>query len=514
MRKMKGVIAIFILAFMGFGLSTQVVDAQVQPPQACSCWCAKSGGAIQVGASSTGTDYISECQQSCSDAGARYLDCTVGNLEPNRARCWTDFECTNSPVTMSNGQERPGIFGSQPDDCVPGKSYCFAPLETYNLMVPLEFASTKGGTTTIGDLSGYISALYFILIPMSAILAVVMIMIGGLQWMAARGNSGGITQAKERMGKAVLGLALVLGAVSIAELIDPRLTNLEALRVPRIKTVTFLDPNTTCEVLRETHKFEISEKVSGANECGDEGTVEKIPEDTLVTGFNEGDTCKWSKCNDTGAFCVSDPEGNAMCQTCSDSYNTALDAAVGGSNPGAIAPSAASCALLQEMGQQQLIANKKMKEGEEFVCLYKNVGYNQCVQVVTAGRDFLDCEELKRQSPDGCSAYNTLVAKRAVLGGYTGSSLLNSVVGIYLPPASTQYDYGPIQHICSADPCGFQTTDNKCAFFEGYELSVGGAAPSGVSDAIGIGLSIINYVTGEPIRINTGIGAGCYNVAE
>jgi len=87
------------------------------------------------------------------------------------------------------------------------------------------------------------------LIPAGSLLAIVMIMIGGLQYMLARGDSGKLSNAKTRIQNAAVGMVLLLCAVTIAQFIDPSFTELGRLQPPKVRTVTFIDPNSSCETL-------------------------------------------------------------------------------------------------------------------------------------------------------------------------------------------------------------------------------------------------------------------------
>lgn len=77
------------------------------------------------------------------------------------------------------------------------------------------------------DLTQYVKKVYKFAVGLIAIIAVVMIMVGGLQWTFAAGNPGKIDNAKTTITSAVAGLVLVLSSYLILDFINPNLTDLK-----------------------------------------------------------------------------------------------------------------------------------------------------------------------------------------------------------------------------------------------------------------------------------------------
>ena len=94
----------------------------------------------------------------------------------------------------------------------------------YELLEPL-----PGGPEKIapGGFSAYLSALFKYAIAVAAVLAVVMIVIGGLQYIGAAGNTSVIEDAKDRIYWAIVGLFLALGSWLILYNINPELKELK-----------------------------------------------------------------------------------------------------------------------------------------------------------------------------------------------------------------------------------------------------------------------------------------------
>jgi len=77
------------------------------------------------------------------------------------------------------------------------------------------------------SLPDFVKKFYTFSIGVIAIIAVLMIMIGGLQWIFAAGSATKISNAKSRIFAALAGLILALFSYVILNTLNPRLTNLE-----------------------------------------------------------------------------------------------------------------------------------------------------------------------------------------------------------------------------------------------------------------------------------------------
>jgi len=79
----------------------------------------------------------------------------------------------------------------------------------------------------IGD---YIAAVYRFAVPAGAILATIIIMIGGVIWLTS-GGADRLSTAKEWIGNATIGLVLLVGSYVVLNLINPDLVRFADLRV-------------------------------------------------------------------------------------------------------------------------------------------------------------------------------------------------------------------------------------------------------------------------------------------
>ena len=91
--------------------------------------------------------------------------------------------------------------------------------------IPLETLPSIGRTPPSTNLSGYLQWLFTFGISFAGIAAVAMIVVGGVQYITAYGNSSVVQSAKNRITQALLGLLLAICAWLILYTINPDLIN-------------------------------------------------------------------------------------------------------------------------------------------------------------------------------------------------------------------------------------------------------------------------------------------------
>ena len=87
---------------------------------------------------------------------------------------------------------------------------------------------------SIKDFRNYISSFYLFSLGASILIAVMMMIIGGVIWLTSAGNPGRISRAKEYIINAIIGVVLLLGAYTIVQAINPKLVSLEDPNLPPI----------------------------------------------------------------------------------------------------------------------------------------------------------------------------------------------------------------------------------------------------------------------------------------
>lgn len=120
----------------------------------------------------------------------------------------------------------------------------------------------------------YVKALYKWLLGASALLAVLMFMIAGLQWMMARGDASKISQAKDRMKNTTLGLAMLLGAYTIGFLIDPEIVQFSSLEIDRIEVDLYVETSGEEGVIGGADASSCIEAATNARNLGQCGLAE------------------------------------------------------------------------------------------------------------------------------------------------------------------------------------------------------------------------------------------------
>lgn len=89
------------------------------------------------------------------------------------------------------------------------------------------------GYLQINFIPEYINGVYRFALGAGALIAVVMLMVGGIQYMIGS-SVGSVETAKKRITNAVTGLVIMLGAYTMLALVNPALTVFEPLRVQHI----------------------------------------------------------------------------------------------------------------------------------------------------------------------------------------------------------------------------------------------------------------------------------------
>ena len=83
--------------------------------------------------------------------------------------------------------------------------------------------------------ANYVIAIYNWSIRAIVLLAIVMIMIAGSRWMFAGGNAALITQAKNQIISALIGLVIAIGSYTLLNFINPSLVRLGSLEIDPIQ---------------------------------------------------------------------------------------------------------------------------------------------------------------------------------------------------------------------------------------------------------------------------------------
>ncbi|EKD33341.1 MAG: hypothetical protein ACD_76C00044G0008 [uncultured bacterium] len=348
----------------------------------CTCWCTKDDGAYWKGkvadraicTTECGSDDVLSCSQNPSDSPLR------------NSRCWTEEQCA--------GSKGGGVIQAV-SECKQGMGYCYSD-DKIPLSVGIpDFAGGAIGADgkekplifEVEDIGQYIRILYLYLTYAAGIFAIVMIMIGGVQWIIGSGV-GDIKQAQHRISQAVIGLVLVFGAYLLLYTVSPSLVDLQTLRIPKIKQMEFV--NQSCEQFiadEYTVERDGSEVTSGA--CGDEdGEVTAEPtgkEGTVVLPV----PCSFITCKTPGAACVAF-EQERICSSCSEIRKISVN----GFQPSMCA--AIDAALKTQNTQDSCL----------YDALHANVDLLDACMLVKP-----NCESIINQEGDRCKGYEQMLVQ-------------------------------------------------------------------------------------------------------
>lgn len=237
------------------------------------------------------------------------------------------------------------------EKCTPGADTCKSGqclqtgFETYQCILFAPQVEIPGVTyvqpqRTTEAMGKYISGLYSYFIGITAIIATVVLMIGGFQWVTAGGNTGKIGEAQSWIIGAISGLVLAFGSYFILNLISPNLVNFKIKNIPIIGLIK--EDVTSCcapdgSMVNTVTTINIKTKNSTIS-C----PKEAISCDTYCTGKANG-----TKCN-TNGYCFNDrcligngeigePCGAGMVGVCAETCLTTVILSIGGnwifSNP-------------------------------------------------------------------------------------------------------------------------------------------------------------------------------------
>ena len=100
---------------------------------------------------------------------------------------------------------------------------------------------TEGDATYlyIPWLGQYIAALYKYSLGIAVVVATVMIVIGGFQYLTGGGDAGRVKAGKDRITNAVVGLLLLFGSYIMLTTIDPDLVEFKTLKLTQLKRVPY-----------------------------------------------------------------------------------------------------------------------------------------------------------------------------------------------------------------------------------------------------------------------------------
>jgi hypothetical protein len=140
---------------------------------------------------------------------------------------------------------------------------------------PLEQGVSNAGVGVVSDVSQYIGRIYYFAIGIVGLVAAVMMIIGGFQYLTSAGDTAKIGAAKKRITDAIIGLVLMLGSYALLNTINPALLAFRPLSAliaeNEIKTQLNFIP--FCEDLRDPNDPKLPQPVEALADSADCGTL-------------------------------------------------------------------------------------------------------------------------------------------------------------------------------------------------------------------------------------------------
>lgn len=390
----------------------------VQAETTCTCFCRTEGGAVQASETKV---ILDKCESLCDKSDSDFLSCakTAREFPGNNALCFSAADCAKVKGTLAT---------PQPPECPSDMKYCFPSSQKVNVKLNVKI----GAMETVGDLGEYVSTAYSWMLGAAAVIAVIFIMIGGLEWVLSAGGASSVTKAKDHIKNGIIGLLLLISVSLILQTVNPELLKMQVPKPSLLRQIVLADGS--CEKLI-SEGYTIETEQSAKKECG---TTAVIKKDSTGNAVADGLTCQYTKCADLSKACIG-VATNSQCVSC---YN------VSAGNPSSPAkPSPAVCSMLGVPVYADEITNgKKYLKFASFCSFVKGglagVSGLQTSSDITVTQDScmesrVDCSNIV-----DCESYDDNVIVYVFDKGQLVSEKL-SVAN------KTQFGL-----LCSSDPCG------------------------------------------------------------
>lgn len=144
--------------------------------------------------------------------------------------CWKEEACNKIRAQNANVDFKD--VGQLPSGWVPDQTEC--PGQEWGKCLPGGMSETQisfGGQRRFLHLGDFIQKMYRYAIGVAGILAAVMIIVAGFQWVTSGGNSEAISSAKKRIGGALVGVLIAYLSYAILNTLNPALVS---LRLPQV----------------------------------------------------------------------------------------------------------------------------------------------------------------------------------------------------------------------------------------------------------------------------------------
>ncbi|MFC1787754.1 pilin [Patescibacteria group bacterium] len=406
------IILIFLMVFsFGFALIPHV-----QAKETCACFCTSDEGVI-----GGIKQPIEACLNTCASIEEKMVACAY-NLEQypgNDLKCFTEAEC------LGNWDKK------QTPSCPNGTRWCYAKPKPINLTIGLPIGG-KELITQVDDLGNYIDFMYQFLLGIATTIAIVLIMVGGLQYVLSAG-SGDVSKAKERIKNSMIGLVLLMGAYLILFTVNPDLVKLTVPQLPMVRAANLNFKTRACE---DIEKLNFKIVPEGSRVCGSYGKVTRGPDGKPLSGLS----CHYNSCSSKDETCINKELMEGKEQTASLQNTCYSCKKLISDNEAGIEITPQLCKSIPKR------TDGVAGERSEKICTYSD---DSCFEATVY------CESSTFQT-EGCSGYDKIILSN----DRTPYMYISDAEGI---------DHAALLFIslCTEDPCqAGGTGDNRCVIHD------------------------------------------------
>lgn len=247
-------------------------NTSCDPDKAISCACGVgSNAATKLDGVTTQSACANACAQLASASGQTSIyafSCfDTGSLLESRPSGPYNTGVCNSPIVAAPVEEAKPIRA-------PIVPILNVPIPGFDQKEFSAVVKTSDGAVSVNFMAVYLNAVYKFLMIAAALCAVLMVTLAGFQWTTARGKAGEVQAAKDKIKNVLIGVTLLLCAVSIGTLIDPRLSSLRPLNLRSVDMVDGI--NDSGETDATASPINISELSALGIDCQSGKTYEEV----------------------------------------------------------------------------------------------------------------------------------------------------------------------------------------------------------------------------------------------
>ncbi len=170
-------------------------------------------------------------------------------------RCFNQVECTiarkENPLLedLTDAEIAEGFYLGTDAVKICGVREREGKTESLGFCIPGTIAKTQisfGGKRSFANIGEFIQVIYRYSISIIGIIAVVMIIIGGVQWMTSGGSKDGVMSGQKKITASVTGLIIAALSYVILNTINPALVNLRLPQVWMLNKYVSMEPGDDC----------------------------------------------------------------------------------------------------------------------------------------------------------------------------------------------------------------------------------------------------------------------------